>query len=239
MGLVVASIAEVIYLLKGIEMNFSNDKHSKAARLQQFMLVLSLHFLVLFVLLNGASPAVPTRVDPIPLLFESPKPKPFIEVDPLPKRELPLPDTIFPLPPIENKEAPTEAPHLPVIESGTDAGKQTGISGTVLKEEGGNGDRPIHTPLHTPAVVDARACEKPAYPLSAIRLGEAGVVSLAMKIGTDGKVIDAIVEKSSGSKVLDKAARLGLSLCKFVPAKTDGVAEVAWMKIQYVWTLDE
>lgn len=220
-------------------MNFSNDKHSKAARLQQFILVLSLHFLVLFVLLNGARPPVPTRVDPIPLLFEAPKPKPLIEVDPLPKRELPLREITIPLPPIENNDAPTVIPRHPLNENGAENGIQTDNGETMSSERGGNGDRPNHTPLHTPAVVDARACEKPAYPLSAIRIGEAGVVSLAMKIGTDGKVIDAIVEKSSGSKVLDKAARLGLSLCKFIPAKTDGVAEVAWMKIQYVWTLDD
>ena len=220
-------------------MNFSNGKHSKAARLQQFVLVLSLHLVVLFVVLNGARPKVPVRFDPIPVTFEAPTTKPIVDLDPLPKRDLLLPEQTIPLPPIDNNDATKVVSIPPAIGKDSETGTKTGPSGTASNEAGGNGDLPIHTHVHTPAVVDARACEKPAYPLSAIRIGESGVVSLAMKIGTDGKVIDALVEKSSGSKVLDKAARLGLSLCKFIPAKTDGIAEVAWMKIQYVWTLDE
>jgi protein TonB len=93
-------------------------------------------------------------------------------------------------------------------------------------------------PVHIAAQVDSNACEKPEYPASAIRTAEEGTVNLAMLIGPDGRVLDSKVEKSSGSRALDKAAIQGLSLCKFKPGSLDGVPEKSWAKLQYVWTLN-
>jgi protein TonB len=81
-------------------------------------------------------------------------------------------------------------------------------------------------------------CARPDYPPRAARLGESGTVTLALLIGTDGKVSDAKVSSSSGSRELDRAAIAALSLCKFKPATTNGVAEPAWGKIAYAWTLE-
>ena len=92
--------------------------------------------------------------------------------------------------------------------------------------------------VHIAAVVDARNCEKPEYPRNALRNGDTGIVTLAMLIGTDGRVIDSRVEKSSGVRDLDKAAQQGLSLCKFKPGSIDGVAQQSWTTIQYAWKLD-
>ena len=93
-------------------------------------------------------------------------------------------------------------------------------------------------PVHIAAQVDSNACEKPDYPASSIRNGEEGIVNLAMLIGPDGKVLESKVEKSSGSRALDKAAIQGLSLCKFKPGTVDGVPEKSWAKLQYVWHLN-
>ncbi|HTD04502.1 energy transducer TonB [Undibacterium sp.] len=94
-------------------------------------------------------------------------------------------------------------------------------------------------PVRVPAVVDARACTKPAYPLASLRNEEAGTVSLSLLVGVDGKVIDSRVEKSSGYRSLDNAARAGLALCRFVPGTVDGKPEQFWTRIQYVWKLDD
>nr|WP_315482864.1 TonB family protein [uncultured Undibacterium sp.] len=94
------------------------------------------------------------------------------------------------------------------------------------------------TPIHIAAQVDSNACEKPDYPASSIRSGEEGTVNLAMLIGPDGRVLESKVEKSSGSRALDKAAIQGLSLCKFKPGSVDGVPEKSWAKLQYVWTIN-
>lgn len=90
----------------------------------------------------------------------------------------------------------------------------------------------------TPAVVDANTCEKPAYPSAARRANETGIVRLTFLIDVDGKVLDSKVERTSGSRRLDEAARAGLSLCKFKPATLNGRPERTWGRIEYVWKLE-
>lgn len=93
-------------------------------------------------------------------------------------------------------------------------------------------------PVRVPAVVDAKACEKPEYPAKSLRNEEQGTVILAFLIGLDGRVVDSRIEKSSGSRDLDRAAMAGLSLCKFKPGTVDGKPEQSWTKMQYVWKLE-
>ena len=94
-------------------------------------------------------------------------------------------------------------------------------------------------PVRTAAIVDARACKRPDYPRNALRNGETGTVTLALLIGTDGKVVESKVEGTSGSRELDRAAQAGLSLCRFQPGTVDGVAQQSWTRMQYVWNLDD
>lgn len=98
---------------------------------------------------------------------------------------------------------------------------------------------PRAAPVRVAPVVDARACKRPDYPRNALRNGETGTVTLALLIGTDGKVVQSKVEGSSGSRELDRAAQAGLSLCRFQPGTVDGVAYESWTRMQYVWNLDE
>jgi len=90
-----------------------------------------------------------------------------------------------------------------------------------------------------PAVVmDSRNCAPPEYPPGAYRRGESGTVQLALLVGTDGKVIESKLQKSSGSHELDKTARKALSQCKFKTANGDALTEATWTNLTYVWTLD-
>lgn len=93
-------------------------------------------------------------------------------------------------------------------------------------------------PARTAAGVNIAHCEKPEYPSASRRLEEEGTVSLRFLVGVDGKVVQSEVEKSSGFKRLDEAARAGLSKCQFRPATVDGKPEQAWTTIRYVWRLD-
>ena len=94
-------------------------------------------------------------------------------------------------------------------------------------------------PSRTAAVVDARNCAKPEYPAASARAQETGLVVLQMLIGLDGLVVDSKIEKSSGFRRLDDAAKRGLSLCKFKPATEEGKPVQAWSRIEYQWKLDE
>jgi protein TonB len=93
-------------------------------------------------------------------------------------------------------------------------------------------------PTRTPASVSAAQCDKPDYPSASRRMEEEGTVSLRFLVGVDGKVIQSEIEKSSGFKRLDEAARAGLSKCRFQPATVDGRPEQAWASMKYTWRLE-
>lgn len=92
--------------------------------------------------------------------------------------------------------------------------------------------------IRSAVFADANACALPAYPSRALRNGDSGTTTLALLVGTDGRVTSARVERSSGSRELDQAAIHALSLCTFKPALNDGVAAAGWARLAYVWTLD-
>jgi protein TonB len=57
-------------------------------------------------------------------------------------------------------------------------------------------------------------------------------------VGADGKVIESAVEKSSGFRRLDEAARAGLSKCQFKPGTIDGKPQQTWASMKYTWRLE-
>lgn len=87
-------------------------------------------------------------------------------------------------------------------------------------------------------VMDSKSCDAPKYPKAALMNEETGTVSMGFLVGTDGKVVESKVEKSSGSKSLDKAALSALSQCKFKPGTKDGKPEQLWAKVEFVWKLE-
>ena len=93
-------------------------------------------------------------------------------------------------------------------------------------------------PVVTAAVISASSCEKPEYPSASKRLEEEGTVTLRFLVGADGKVIESAVEKSSGFRRLDEAARAGLSKCQFKPGTIDGKPQQTWASMKYTWRLE-
>src|SRR3989441_10089142 len=90
----------------------------------------------------------------------------------------------------------------------------------------------------TGAVVDAPGCEKPPYPAAPPPANERGIVRLSFLIDVDGRVLESKVERSSGYRRLDEAARAALGACKFRPATVDGRPERAWARIDYDWKIE-
>ncbi|MBC3883651.1 energy transducer TonB [Undibacterium griseum] len=90
----------------------------------------------------------------------------------------------------------------------------------------------------TAPVMDNKSCDPPKYPKAALMNEETGTVTMGFLVGTDGKVMDSKVEKSSGSKSLDKAALTALSQCKFKPGTKDGKPDQVWAKVDFVWKLE-
>ena len=61
---------------------------------------------------------------------------------------------------------------------------------------------------------------------------------LKFLVDVDGKVIQSQVDKSSGSNLLDDAARNALSKCLFKPGTLDGKPEQSWASMRYTWKLE-
>ncbi|ENV63678.1 energy transducer TonB [Acinetobacter junii] len=80
-------------------------------------------------------------------------------------------------------------------------------------------------------------CKKPDYPREALMNEEEGTVRIGVLVDGTGKVIDSKIKKSSGSKILDKAASKAFSLCTFTPAMKDGVPQQEWYEIEYPFTI--
>ena len=98
--------------------------------------------------------------------------------------------------------------------------------------------QPASPPVQTSAVISASSCEKPDYPSASKRLEEEGTVQLKFLVGVEGKVIESAIEKSSGFRRLDEAARAGLSKCQFKPATLDGKPQQSWASLRYTWRLE-
>ena len=155
-----------------------------------------------------ALPAPPKAPQPVP----AKPPQPTPPLAPVPVVTTPSANavTVAPSPPAPATPAPT-APAAPAARS--DA-------------------------VRTAAVVNAAQCEKPEYPSASRRLEEEGTVYLRFLVGVDGKVMQSEIEKSSGYRRLDEAARAGLAKCQFRPATVDGKPEQAWGSMRYTWRLE-
>lgn len=81
-------------------------------------------------------------------------------------------------------------------------------------------------------------CAGPEYPSASKRLEEEGTVTLRYLVGTDGSVISAEVEKSSGFRRLDEAARSSIVKCQFKPALKDGIPVERVSKQNYTFRLE-
>ena len=90
----------------------------------------------------------------------------------------------------------------------------------------------------TAAVISASSCEKPEYPSASRRLEEEGTVTLKFLVGVDGRVKESAVDKSSGFRRLDEAARQGLSKCQFKPGTENGQPVEGWARMRYTWKLE-
>ncbi|MDB5909775.1 MAG: energy transducer TonB [Massilia sp.] len=88
-----------------------------------------------------------------------------------------------------------------------------------------------------PASFDSKNC-KADYPKASLMNEEQGTTSMSFLVASDGSVVEAKLEKTSGFKNLDKAAIKSISACKFKPGSKDGAPAQTWTRVDYAWKLD-
>lgn len=170
----------------------------------------------------------PERVDPPPP--PPPPPEPSQSMPKLPQLVVPQPEVeVAPPPDATPLQATTTPDPIPLPATPAHAVPD---APPAMPAKANSGQ------LRTAVLADARSCALPDYPARAAREGIAGTTLLALLVGADGRVSASRIERSSGSRDLDRAAVNALSLCRFKPATNNGVAEAGWAQLAYVWTLD-
>jgi protein TonB len=216
-------------------MNFDHNAQGNASQLSRLIVVAVLHALVGAGIVAGIKvrphvdkhfmPDPITQIDrPLPTPVELPK---DFDVTPI----APPMATALPLPAIDiaQPDVITE-PSIPVPDKVAKGGGPVGAGGT--------GDA-VKAVAKGKPILGKGSCETPAYPANAARDGATGTVRLSLLVGIHGRVTDARIEKTSGHRELDKAARTALSTCRFTPVTVDGVPEATWTVMEYIWTLDQ
>jgi protein TonB len=211
--------------------DYASRQRKPSKHLLGLGLVVVLHLLIFWAINSGLARAFVKKIKgPVEaVLLEDTKPDiPPPPPPPAPKN-LPPPPPAY-VPPVE----------VPVVNAAPAANAIAAVSATPQPPAPPAPTAPAvkSEPVRTGAVVNSANCEKPEYPSASRRMEEEGTVSLRFLIGPDGKVIQSEIEKSSGYKRLDEAARSGLSRCQFRPATVDGKPEQAWASMKYTWRLE-
>ncbi|SFD75470.1 energy transducer TonB [Massilia yuzhufengensis] len=221
-------------------MHFTQINDGTGGKAGKFALVTGLHVLVavgLVNVMNSKTISMPKLIEDATVWIQpeiTPPPPP--PEPPQPRVEVAKPQVVVPKvevetppPPVQEQvQATTEAQPQPepALPSSNDAPPAQPSSNTNPGE------------MRSAVLADANGCAKPDYPVNAARNGDTGTVTLALMVGADGRVQGSRVQKSSGSRELDRAAVNALSLCQFKPAMNNGSAEAGWAQIAYVWTLE-
>ncbi len=249
-------------------MTFTDIENKSAKRLIGIAAVIFLHLLVAYILMSGLANNIqkpaekPVELQIIQDIKPPPPPKPE---EPKPKEKPPEPPKMVekvakvPEPPkMVEKVAKVPEPPKEVEKVATPVQKTTPVAQPtkVATPAPAAPSTPSPSPVAAPAPVAAAApapkpagvtrgvsegsagCEKPEYPREALMNEEQGTVRIRVLVDTSGKVIDAKVKKSSGSKILDKAATKAYSLCTFKPAMKDGVPQQDWYEIEYPFVIE-
>jgi protein TonB len=216
-------------------MSYAQPK-SSTRRLTALVAVGVFHVFLVYALIHGLARKIVEVVRPpleTKLIEEIKRPPPEQPPPPPPPPKLVTPPPPFIPPPEVQVQVPVQPP--PTITAVVPTPPPAPIPPPAVPAPE---PAPVAPPARTPAVVDARGCPKPSYPPASIRANETGVVTLNFLIDVDGRVLESKVERSSGHKRLDEAARAGLGTCKFKAATVDGRPERAWARIQYDWKLE-
>lgn len=203
--------------------------HDSGHRFTGIACVLVLHALLIYALVNGLARKI---VEVVQAPLET---KILEEIKPPAEKPPPPPPPKLAMPP---------PPFIPAPEVRIDTPPQLTNTITAVSTVKPAAEAPVPRPVmaapaRTAAVVDARNCSKPEYPSASIRAQETGLVVLQFLIGVDGTAMDSKVEKTSGFRRLDEAARNALSLCKFKPGTEGGKPMQSWARIEYLWKLDD
>ena len=186
---------------------------------------ISLHLLVVALLLiPGAAIQIVRHIDTTPVVdIIVPTP-----VKPVPVEPMPAPLTAHPqvarIQPVVESVATTPT-IMPVTADIAPPSANISAPANAVAEE------------TAPSAIAYGSRTQVAYPIEALRNREQGTVILRVLVGADGSVLGVEIEKTSGSRSLDRAAREAVAKWRFHPATRNGLAHSAWASVPVTFNL--
>lgn len=165
----------------------------------------------------GEMPAKPNPLPPVPPSAALPPPKPR-PVKPTPQAA--------PLAPAPVAAAPAQAPGASV----------EGVAAAPATPEASAPAAPPPVHLTSPTF---RHRPAPTYPVQAQRDEIEGTVRLKLLIGTDGRVAEVNVVRSSGHRLLDQTALSAAQSWILEPAQKNGTPTPAWAEVDVPFRLTD
>lgn len=193
------------------------------------VLVHALVFAALMAPSNWEPPAPAPRTDVVVPMLTPPRPLPPV-VPPPPQPPVQQP-RVAPTPVPTPRVDPTPVVDTaPVMDIGTEIALPSDDAGPVV-----DSFDPGPPPLETLAYDVSPA---PRYPRQALRSGAEGTVLLKVLVDEQGRPQDVAIERSSGHRLLDQAARdQVLARWRFHPATREGRAIAAYALVPIAFTL--
>lgn len=216
-------------------MDFSEHGQDPSKKLIGISVVVVVHAIVIYALLNGLGKQIIAVIKELPIetkVIEEVKPPPPPPDAPPPPPKLAAPPPPF-IPPPEVQVAVQPVQNTIAAVSNVQPPHQD------MHPQPTVATKPAPGPSVVKAVVDFTTCDKPDYPRNSLRNEEQGTVRLQFLIGVDGRVADSKIDKSSGFRALDAAAKNALTICKFKPGMIDGKPQQTWTAVDYVWKLPD
>lgn len=198
------------------------------ARILAYSAAIALHLLAAALLLIPLAQA-PIRSEPArEARWQVPEPKPVIPTPPTPIPQVPV--TTKTPPPARQPvlQAPVDTAPLPIFATDAVITLPTDVAPADPQPSSEVGPAGTSAPLEG---VQLRylSAPPPSYPRDALRAGAEGTVILRVLVGEDGVPVQVTVERGSGNRSLDTAARTQvLRHWKFQPATDGGRAVQAY-----------
>lgn len=163
---------------------------------------------------------------------------------PLPQPKSAAPRPVFvPRPEVHrpNVQQPPEAETVSIAmseaESVEEESEETGPAGQAASAEAAP-QGTLTPPPNFAAVFDRSKDCAPQYPRESQMREETGITTLSFLIDVDGHPLAGKIERSSGHRRLDEAARKALMDCRYKPAIVAGHAVQAWGRLEFEWKLE-
>lgn len=132
------------------------------------------------------------------------------------------------------KTAPVAKSEQPVLEKAEpdEPAPEEALEEESVENEAEQSDRDSEQEVSQPEFnADYFRNPPPRYPSISQRLKEQGEVLLRVKVDAKGEPLEIRLQQSSGFSRLDKAAQKAVNQWRFVPAKREGKAVMAWVVV--------